>query len=58
MCVIGYASLDGNLLELPEITESKVINGDMVDYHGEQPIVIENIIPEPEVIPEELLNNI
>jgi hypothetical protein len=31
MCVINYINLDGTPLELPEVTESKVITGEILD---------------------------
>lgn len=31
MCVVGFVNLDGSELTLPEVTESKVITGDILD---------------------------
>ena len=31
MVVVGYVDLQGEPLELPEVTESKVITGEMLD---------------------------
>ena len=31
MCVVGYVNLDGSPLELPEVTESKVLTGEILD---------------------------
>jgi hypothetical protein len=31
MCVAGYVNLDGSELILPEVTESKVLTGEILD---------------------------
>jgi hypothetical protein len=31
MCVVDYVDLQGNPLELPEVTESKVLTGEILD---------------------------
>jgi hypothetical protein len=31
MVVVGYVDLQGNPLELPEVTESQVITGELLD---------------------------
>lgn len=50
MCVVGYIDLQGNPLELPEITESKVITGELLDYYEGQII--------PEITKEEITETI
>ena len=31
MVVVGYVDLEGNPLELPEVTESEVVTGELLD---------------------------
>jgi hypothetical protein len=53
MMVVGYVDLQGNPLELPEITESQVLTGELLDYYEGQvitPEIIEEVITEPETI--------
>ena len=41
MVVVGYIDLQGNPLELPEVTESKVLTGEILDYYEGQVITQE-----------------
>jgi hypothetical protein len=53
MVVVGYIDLQGNPLELPEVTESQVLTGELLDYYEGQVIPTEEVIttePEPETI--------
>ena len=54
MVVVGYIDLQGNPLELPEVTESEVLTGELLDYYEGQvittPEVTEEVITEPETI--------
>jgi hypothetical protein len=55
MVVVGYIDLQGNPLELPEVTESQVLTGELLDYYEGQvviPEITEEIIPQEEVITE------
>jgi len=38
MVVVGYVDLQGNPLELPEVTESQVLTGELLDYYEGQVI--------------------
>jgi hypothetical protein len=52
MVVVSYIDLQGNPLELPEVTESQVITGELLDYYEGQviPEITEEVITEPETI--------
>jgi len=57
MVVVSYVDLQCNPLELPEVTESYVIDGEILEYCGDVPpttttttttiaVIVEEIIPE------------
>jgi len=52
MVVVGYIDLQGNPLELPEVTESQVLTGELLDYYEGQviPEITEEVIPQEELI--------
>ena len=45
MCVVGFINLDGSELILPEVTESKVVTGEILDYYEGQ-VIPEAIVTE------------
>jgi hypothetical protein len=57
MCVVGFINLDGSELILPEVTESKVVTGEVLDSSS---LLLPNlVIPEvivPEVITEQIID--
>jgi hypothetical protein len=48
MVVVSYIDLQGEPLELPEVTESEVLTGELLDYYEGQVII-------PEIIEEEVI---